>query len=88
MPLCQSALAGFIAAELTDLVCEMNDINPTHKELYKAGACATVGGAVGVATVDPVGLGIVAAETVAHLIFAAMGGAPEGAKAIPPNLWH
>lgn len=85
MPLCQSALVGFVAAEIAGFICDQNDVPKSQKELWKAGACATFGGAVGAATLDPAGLGIVAAETITHLICAAMGGEPEYAKHFPPG---
>ena len=85
MPFCQSAVAGFLAAEVTDFICEMNDVDNRSKEFYKAGSCALVGGTVGVLTADPIGLSIVAAETTTHLI---AGAFDLELPKLPPTLSH
>lgn len=86
MPLCQSALFGYIAAELTEIYCHsQGETNPRKIELYKAGACAAVGGTSAVLTVDPLGGALVAAETIAHLASAATG---VQLPKLPPELSH
>ena len=85
MPFCQSAVLGFLAAEVTDFVCEMKGVDNRKKELLKAGACAVVGGTSAVATVDPAGGGIVVAETLTHLTAAAFD---LKLPKLPPTLTH